>query len=203
MFVSLWRHMQPSHFKHTRDMLVHLDLFLVITTLTLTFRASAKTLLWACCPVSSRGKVLAVGLHCSPSDLGKRCKVVKTTSLLLLLLHDSFLSSHGPAVLQPSLSSLWLDLIDEWPFPLLSIPVADLTIANAESCNAPSPSSLFGRSSCLFFPSALSLSSFFSCFSEPSGLSIPWSSLCWTCMESCQEDTQYLFRLYPNVTQVA
>lgn len=188
MLVPLWRYMNPAHRKHTKDKLDNLDLLFVITTSTLTFRTSAKSLLWACCPVSRLGKVLAVGLHCSPSVLGKRCKVVKTTSLLRLLLHGPFLRSHGPAVLQPSLTSPW----SNWPFPLLSIPFADLALAKAESCNAPSPSSLFGLSS----SSALSLSSSFSCSSEPSGLSRPRRSLWWTCMESCQEDTQCLYRLF-------
>lgn len=104
MLVPLWRYMNPAHRKHTKDKLDNLDLLFVITTSTLTFRTSAKSLLWACCPVSKLGKVLAVGLHCSPSVLGKRCKVVKTTSLLRLLLHGPFLRSHGPTVLQPSLT---------------------------------------------------------------------------------------------------
>lgn len=155
----------------------------MIITLTLTFRASAETPLCAC-PVSRRGKVLDVGLHCS--DLGKRCNVVKTMSLLPVLLHGSVLSSHGPAALQPSLTSPWLDLIDECPFPLLSIPIADLTMANAESCNAPSPSSLLALSS----SSARSHPSTFSCFPGPSGLPRSWISLWRTCLESCEEDTQ-------------
>lgn len=136
--------------------------------ITLTFRASAKSLLWICCPDCSRGKVLAVGLHCSPSDLGKRCKVVNITSLFPLLLHVLFLSSRGPTVLQLSLSSPWSDLIDEWTLPLLSILVEDQV--NAELCKTPSPSSLFGLSSCLSSSSAFS--------------------------DSCQDDTQYLFKLF-------
>lgn len=62
-------------------------LFVIIRALTLTLHASAKATLWSWCPVSRLGKVLAVGLRCCPSVPGKRCKVVKTTSLLCLLLH--------------------------------------------------------------------------------------------------------------------
>lgn len=103
----------------------------------------------------------------SPSSLGRRCKVVKTTSVLPLL-RGPFLCSHGPAVLKPSRSAPLLDLIDEWPFPLLSISSVDLVMVNAESCNAPSTSSLLGLSSRL--STRGSLSSSFPCSSEPSGL---------------------------------
>lgn len=170
-----------------------LGLLLVITTLTLTLRASAKTLLWACCPVSRLGKVLAVGLRCSPSVLGKRCKVVKTTSLLRLLLHGSSLRLHVRAVPQPSLTSPRTDFTDEWPFPLLSIPFTRLALAKAESRSVPSSSSLSGRSPCVSCSSAPSLSSSFSCSSGPSR---PQRSLWWIPLESWQEERQYLFKCF-------
>lgn len=170
-------------------------LFFVITTSLLTFRTSAETLLsWACCPVSRLGKMPVVGLHCFPCVQGKRCNVVKTTSLLCLVLNGSLLRSLMSAVLQPSLTSLRSDFIDEWPFPLLSIPFAD-PLAKAELCNAPSPSSLFGLSSWISSFSAPSHSSSFSCSSETSGLSRRWRSLWWTCPESCQEEAYWLYRM--------
>lgn len=162
----------------------------MITTSVLTFWTSAETLLlWACCPVGILGKMPLVGLHCS-CVLGKRCKVVKTTSWLCLFLNGSLLRSLISAVLQPPFTSLQSDLIDKWPFFLLSVPFPD-PLAKAESCKAPSPSSLFGLSSCTssFFPPSLS------CSSETSGLSRPWRSLWWTCPESCQEETHCLYRI--------
>lgn len=168
-------------------------LLFVIMVLTLTLRASAKTLLWSWCPVSRSGKVLAVGLHCSPSVLGKRYKVVKTASLLRLLLHGSSLRLHGSAVLQSLLTSLCTYCTDEWPFPFLSIPFMHPALAKAALCSVPSFSSLFGCSPCVSCSSAPSLSSSFSCSSGSWGLSRPQRSLWWTNLESWQEEGQYLF----------
>lgn len=137
---------------------------------TLTFCNSAETLLWVCWPVSSLGSVREPLLCCSSlSARGKTCKVVKTTSLLLLIL--------DPDVPSLSLTPPCWALTDECLFPLLSIPFGDAALTNAGSCDTLFPSSLLGPPSFVSSSAGLSRSQSSSCSWESSGHCRPGGSL--------------------------